>query len=238
VINSNLKRSLSVIVALALVNILIVLTESTLLRYPAALILLCFLPGLAAVDLIFARNQLPELLDRIVLSIGTSYALSGLATMAVHFIPGKMRPGTTVVAYDLLIVILVALQYIPPKAAPARITYGPGNYASRQSKQAVSRKALVLLLVLALSGFLRFTYLGYSEFQGDEAWIMLTAVDAIDGKDDALFVHGKGPGEVLFPTAFWLMTGKINELGARFPFALASCLAVLAICWDGACSTI
>lgn len=229
-INGNLKRLLSVIVTLALVNILIVLTDSMLLRYLAALVLLCLLPGLAAVDFIFVRSQPPQLLDRIVLSIGTSYALSGLATMAIHFIPGKINANIALITYDLLITILLALRYIISlKVAPARITYGPGNYASRQSKQAVSRKALVLLLVLALSGFLRFTYLDYSEFQGDEAFIMLSAVDAIDGKDDALFVHDKGPGQTLIPIAFWLITGKINELGARFPFALASCLAILAI---------
>ena len=229
-INSNLKRSLSVIVILALVNISIALTGSTLLRYVAALILLCFLPGFAAVDLIFARSQPPQLLDRIVLSIGTSYALSGLATMAIHFIPGKINANIALVTYDLLIIILFALRYIiSPKATPARITCGLRNYASRQSKQSVSRKALVLLLVLALSGFLRFTYLGYSEFQGDEAFIMLSAVDAMDGKDDALFVHDKGPSQTLIPIAFWLIAGKINELGTRFPFALASCLAVLAI---------
>jgi hypothetical protein len=231
VINSNLKRSLSVIVILALVNILIVLTDSMLLRYPAALVLLCLLPGLAAVDLIFVRSRPPQLPDRIVLSIGTSYALSGLTTMAIHFIPGKINANVALITYDLLITFLLALRYIISlKVAPARITYGPGNYASRQSALAVSRKALMpLLVVLALSGFLRFTYLGYSEFQGDETWVMHPAVDAVEGKDDALFAHTKAPGEVLVPIAFWLIAGKINELGARFPFALASCLAVLAI---------
>ena len=111
-INGTLKRSLSVMVTLALVNILIIVTEPTLLRYPAALILLCFLPGLAAVDLIFARSQPPQLLDRIVLSIGTSYALSGLATMAIHFIPGKINANVALVTYDLLIIILFVLRYI------------------------------------------------------------------------------------------------------------------------------
>lgn len=57
--DGNLKRSLSMIAVLALVNILIVSTDSTLLHYTAALILLCFLPGLAAVDLIFACSQPP-----------------------------------------------------------------------------------------------------------------------------------------------------------------------------------
>jgi len=230
-IDDNLKRSFSVIAALALVNILILLTDSTLLRYPAALILLCFLPGFAAVDLIFTRSQPPQLLDRIVLSIGTSYALSGLATMAIHFIPGKINANVALTIYGLLTIIpLVLSQIISSKTTPIQTAHNIENHTSRQQERpGITKITLVLLSVLVIAGFLRFTHLGYSEFQGDEAWVMHPVIDAIGGKDDALFAHGKAPAEVLVPIAFWVTTGKINELGARFPFALASCLAVLAI---------
>lgn len=203
-----------------LINALVLLTDWTLARYLSALLLLCALPGYTLVDLLFAKSK-PQsgLLEKIALSVGASYVLSSLATLVVHYIPGEITLVQALVAYDLLILIPLALRYL---IAPPHPSTQLPNHPTTQSPN-----YLWLIVLLSLSAFFRFTYLGYSDFQGDEALVMLTAADAIAGQDHALFAHGKGPGEVLIPIAFWVTAGRINELAARFPFALASCLAVL-----------
>jgi 4-amino-4-deoxy-L-arabinose transferase-like glycosyltransferase len=210
----------SIISLTALTNILVLFTDWTLPRYLCALLLLCVLPGYALVDLLFTRAR-PQsgLLEKIALSMGASYALSSLATLVVHYIPGEITLVQTLVAYDLLILTPLALSYLIAQSHPSTPS---SNHLVTQPSH-----SLWLIALLALSAFFRFTYLGYSDFQGDEALVMLTAADAIAGRDYALFAHGKGPGEVLIPIAFWLTAGRINELAARFPFALGGCLAVL-----------
>jgi len=209
-----------------LINALVLLTDWTLVRYLGALILLCILPGYTLVDLVFAKSKSKGgSLERATLSVGASYVLSSLATLVVHYLPGKITLTQALVAYDLLILSPIVLGYLlalshPTTQPPNHPTTRPPNY-------------LWLIALLSLSAFFRFTHLGYSDFQGDEALAMLTAADAIAGQDHALFAHGKGPGEVLIPIAFWLTAGRINELAARFPFALAGCLAVLTTCLLG-----
>jgi len=212
---------------IVLVNSLVLLTGWTLARYLGALLLLCLLPGYTLVDLVFARSRAQGgPLEKVALSVGTSYVLSSLTTLVVHYIPGKITLIQTLVAYDLLILIPLALGYL---IAPPRPSIQPPGSLTTE----IPNYLWLIVALLSLSAFFRFTYLGYSDFQGDEALVMLTAADAIAGQDHALFAHGKGPGEVLIPIAFWLITGRINELAARFPFALAGCLAVLTACLLG-----
>ncbi|MFB0534421.1 MAG: glycosyltransferase family 39 protein [Anaerolineae bacterium] len=215
-----------IISLIALINVLVLLTDWTMARYLGALLLLCLLPGYALVDLLLARSK-PQSgpLEKVVLSVGASYALSSLATLIVHYIPGEITLAQALVAYDLLILVPLALGYL---IAPPHPSAQPPNHLATQPPN-----YLWLVALLSLSAFFRFTGLGYSDFQGDEALVMLTAADAIAGQDYALFAHGKGPGEVLIPVAFWLTTGRINELAARFPFALAGCLAILTTCLLG-----
>jgi hypothetical protein len=82
-------------------------------------------------------------------------------------------------------------------------------------------------VVVAL--LLRTVNLDYSEFQGDEALAMISAAEALEGHEDALFLRSKGPGEVLLPMALWRLTGTITEDIARLPFALASLLSIVTI---------
>ena len=86
---------------------------------------------------------------------------------------------------------------------------------------------LIGLLVLAAA--FRVLWLGYSEFQGDEAIVMLKAAAAVQGRRDVLFLHKKGPAEILIPTALLALAGRLPEAWARLPFALTGLggLAVL-----------
>lgn len=83
----------------------------------------------------------------------------------------------------------------------------------------------VLLLALAL----RLTNLAYSEFQGDEGVIMVRAAAMITGDEAELFLHQKGPLEILLPLMVWQLAGQLNEFWARVPFTWASGWAVVAV---------
>ena len=87
--------------------------------------------------------------------------------------------------------------------------------------------ALPLVMIVAEGIFFRLAWLDYSEFQGDEALAMISAAGALEGHEDALFLRGKGPGEVLLPMSLWGLTGTLNEGTARLPFAIAGALLPL-----------
>lgn len=86
-----------------------------------------------------------------------------------------------------------------------------------------------LLLLIMLLLITRLPHLGYSEFQGDEGVVMLRAAAILNGDGDELFIHQKGPVEIMMPMMFWQTAGAINELWARSLFTWANVLAVLAI---------
>ncbi len=86
-----------------------------------------------------------------------------------------------------------------------------------------------LVALLALAVYLRFANLGYSEFQGDEVTLVHLAAEAIEGHDQALFYHKKGPAEILVFMPAYALTGRLNEPAGRLPFSLANLFGVLGI---------
>ncbi len=86
-----------------------------------------------------------------------------------------------------------------------------------------------LIILLLVAGFLRFTNLGYAEFQGDEGRAVLRAAAVMQGYENALFLHRKGPVEILLPTLIYALTGHLTEATARLPFALAGLAGIVAI---------
>jgi 4-amino-4-deoxy-L-arabinose transferase-like glycosyltransferase len=85
-----------------------------------------------------------------------------------------------------------------------------------------------LLLLIAVAAPLRLYDLSWSEFQGDEARVVLRAMAALQGADGALAAHRKVPGEILLAYLFAGSLGQIEEQIARLPYALAGVGAVLA----------
>ena len=150
------------------------------------------------------------MIGKVILALGFSYALTTLATLVLHILPG---PILTWQLLNLLNLIALA----------------PYLHSLTKPQPASSRAAppLTLILILIIAALLRFINLGYSEFQGDEALAMTFAADAIEGHDEVLFLRGKGPGEILLPLALWRTNGLITELLVRLPFAIAG-LAALA----------
>lgn len=85
------------------------------------------------------------------------------------------------------------------------------------------------LLVFLIAVLFRVPNLSYSEFQGDEGVIMVRAAAMIMGDDAELFLHQKGPIEILQPLGMWQLSGTINEAWARALFTWASLLSVWAV---------
>jgi 4-amino-4-deoxy-L-arabinose transferase-like glycosyltransferase len=135
--------------------------------------------------------------------------LTGLALI------GLTRPVQSwqvTLAANVLVVVLLALAVIRGIAL----------------RQCWSLPSWPLLTVVCLAGLLRLTDLGWSEFQGDEARILLRAMAAIQGVPDALLAHRKVPGEILVTLPFFAQLGEMTELVGRLPFAISGVLGVAA----------
>jgi hypothetical protein len=157
------------------------------------------------------------LLERLLLGAGASYVLSTFCVLAVHFIPGVITLASICLALDGLISALLALNVLLHKAAAEKLD-------CRWSGRIV---LFQIALLVALAAFFRFTYLGYSEYQGDEVMVASVARNAIVGRDEALFLHRKGPTEASLVIAFALFADGFDEGATRFPFALANFLGIM-----------
>ncbi len=185
------------------------------LKLLGGVVLFCLLPGLALVALVFPRA---DFLEAVLLGSGASYVISNLVVLLVHFLPGEINLLLLVLPLDLVVVLLAGLNlWLKPTVTTEVVT---------TIKAADLGK---VALIVALVAFFRFFNLGYSEFQGDEVGVISVAGQALVGQDDALFLHRKGPLEVTTALAFVTFVDGFDEFALRFPFALASALAVLVV---------
>jgi len=83
-------------------------------------------------------------------------------------------------------------------------------------------------LVLLVAAALRMPSLGYSEFQGDETEVILRATAVVQDLPDALYYHGKGPGEVVVTAMQYGLVGALSEGSARLQVALAEVAGLVA----------
>ncbi len=173
---------------------------------------------LAAVHLLRAWDLSASELGALAVGLG----LTGLlASALVRALPprlallawGIVLISVPVVLYDFYRALAVAVRPVRTK----------GGLSSRL------RNWLPVLALLVVAAFFRFSHLGYSEFQGDEARAMLLAQALVERRDASLLLwHKKGPAEVLVPAAA-LSLGDKGEGAARLPFAVAGLGAVLAL---------
>lgn len=216
-----LPRVALVIVALSIIAMLLTWVAGIqLARFGAALALLWFLPGCA-----WALALDGDWTERGATGLGLAFVASGLATLLLYLIPGAFPIHLARFVYLALVII------------PVVWIVRPGQNDLSIPKPRLSRFALLVIVIVA--GAARFVNLGYSEFQGDEAVIMRRAAYMLAGDEDELFLHQKGPVEILTPMALWALTGTLNEWQARAPFAVmgvlaAAVVACLATQWFGA----
>jgi 4-amino-4-deoxy-L-arabinose transferase-like glycosyltransferase len=204
------------VIALALLsNGFILWVPSRLSTFVAGCVLICFLPGYLLTRVVLPQDGSLRRFERAVLTIGLGYAALILGTLMLHYLPGPLTRASVLAFYDGLVLLLVAVLLCRRR-----------NDAASSTASSSAYHGLLLLAVLLVAAFLRFGNLGYSEFQGDESRAVLMSAGVIRGQEEILFLHKKGPAEILIPAVFYALDGTINEFIARFPFALANVTAV------------
>ncbi len=201
-------------------NVILALAEVTWLVLPSAALLFGFLPGFLLVNLLFGRHGALKALERAVLNAAVSYGLSSLVVLATHFIPGPLTRPMVVFALNGLILLLVLNSFFRSDVK--------GTSTQALSRMGVDiREIWPVVALISLIVFFRFVSLGYSELQGDEVDVASLARLAILGDDEAVFLHRKGPVELVTAAAFALVARNFEEFALRFPFAVASGWAIL-----------
>jgi hypothetical protein len=189
------------------------------LRWLAAYLLFVVMPGWLLVRLLFP-GQPGALLERSVLALAAGYGLAALLGLVLHALFRPVAPWQLAVGGWLLVAVLTLCVACLPHQVPFP-KRGPGVGQGWAEGAA-------LALLLAVTAGLRLIDLNWSEFQGDEARVVLRAMAALQGADGALAAHRKVPGEILVTYLFAGSLGQIVEGVARLPFALAGVGAVLA----------
>ena len=188
------------------------ISESPLERTFAAFFVLWFLPGWLFLE---ALSEVPsDVIARVILACGLSFALVSLGLLYLTYLNIPLM-GWHPIAISAVIIL-------PAWFLAYRRTRSPLSWPSAQT-------ALVLAAVLVIAAMVRFVQLGYAEFHEDEVEVLSLAVRASKGEGYAVFLHRKGPLQMLVPLAFWLLTGSVNEGLARMSFAVANLLGVLAV---------
>ncbi|MFN8474267.1 MAG: glycosyltransferase family 39 protein [Anaerolineae bacterium] len=194
-------------------NLALLLPVPLLVRTIAAIVLLA-LPGVLVAERLLAAERVMWA-ERVAFAAAMAVAGALVLGLAVAYLPTPMTRAPVLLAFDGATVALAA--WLALGQAPARPI-------------SIHVRALWWLAVpVALALVFRLTFLGYSEFQGDEARAMLMAAGLGQGRSEILFFHKKAPGEVLTPALVWAATDGIDETSARLPFALMNAAAVLAI---------
>jgi 4-amino-4-deoxy-L-arabinose transferase-like glycosyltransferase len=192
----------------------VAVTDVLAVRVAAGLVLLCFLPGWALVEAWLPTPR--EVVWRVALAGAVSTALTGIGTLYLVYLSVPLTPWHILAMCATITwpnIVIASHRHPPPLIWPDR------------------RTSLVLLAVLFAAAILRLTMLGYAEFHEDEVEVVSLAARAIKGEGYAVFLHRKGPLQMLLPLASWLLAGRITEGAVRLPFAIASLLGVVATTW-------
>jgi hypothetical protein len=200
-------------VLLAAADFIILVSTQPDLRFGAALVLLLFLPGWVWIRGL-AGHAL-TLLEQVALAVGLSLALLIFGAMVAVYWPGPISPQKLLVMSNL--------------ATVAGLIVYKFNAKTQRPEAPKVFVGVSILLVVLLAASLRLPRLGYAEFHEDEVEALMLGVRLFQGEDYALFLHRKGPAQMLVPVSIWLLTGRITESLARFPFALSSTLSVVVI---------
>lgn len=215
---------------LILANETIFLTGRVELRYGATLLLLAFLPGWVWIRALFSQET--DLAEQFTLAAGLSLAFTVITAMLAVYLPGPISLPKLLIIINFVTVLGLIVNRL---TSPGQVA-GPGRSPANQPRLGTilsNQGLLVLIILLLLTAALRLPRLGYAEFHEDEAEALMLGVRLLNGEDYALFLHRKGPAQMLLPVAFWLLTDRITEALARFPFALSSILSAATIFFIG-----
>ncbi len=210
---------LLVVAALALCDAVLLAPLPYVAQVWAAMGLGVLLPGWLLVTALYPADDAPTWPVQGLLGVGAGFALLVTVLLGLSYLPGGLNFAQLFVTLHVLIIGLASAAMATRRGSSA----APGGWSLRWDAATIS-----LLALLAGTAYLRFTHLGYAELHGDETLVALRAVDVIQGYERALFVHKKGPAEILIGVSVYLLTGRLTEFAAHLPFALASFTGVAA----------
>ncbi|MBM3188926.1 MAG: glycosyltransferase family 39 protein, partial [Chloroflexi bacterium] len=191
--------------ALLILDGLVLLPTGVMLSYVASIALACLLPGWLLVGWVCDGERDP--VETACLALGLGFAWMIAWGLLLHYAPGRLSRSLTMGVLTAATLALIGLR--PPSE-------------DRRLAPSTLRPDWVLLGILALAALLRLVHLAYAEFQGDEVAVLHKVAAAIQGREDVLFLHKKGPAEILVPAVSYALTRRVGEGVARLPFALAS----------------
>ena len=187
------------------------------LRSLALLTLGWWLPGLLlALNWRLPGVEMPPFL-LIGFGLGACWMALGARSAMPSPVPWRFGSFSAIYAVPMRSAVILALIVRPP---PLPATVGRSVWVWG-------------FVLLALAAALRLPGLGYHEFHADEAVLLRQAGRAVEGQDDALAEHTKGPGEIALTLALYRGVGTVDEGLARLPFGLMSVGSVLATAWLG-----
>jgi 4-amino-4-deoxy-L-arabinose transferase-like glycosyltransferase len=207
------KRQIGLLTAIFATAVLVVVLPAGLARQIPAFLLLWIWPALTWALWLPGRSS-----ERFVIAAGLVLLANGFWVLLVSILPGSVP--------SWLIMIGILIVAVTPLVM-SMLSAGQDRLHQKESPGALILLSAVLLLALLL----RLSNLGYKELQGDEGVIMARAAAVLTGDETELFIHQKGPAEILLPVGTWAMTGLIEDFWIRLPFTWAGLLAVLAIYW-------
>jgi 4-amino-4-deoxy-L-arabinose transferase-like glycosyltransferase len=211
----NQARTAVLVVAglnLAAAILLFIFVDRPLAQFPA-FVLLWLLPTISW----YLYLEGPAV-ERFLIAAGAALLLVVLLVLVSAYLPGTVSPWYVIAG-------LLLINGFPLLAVWRRGTLSPAGIGGSRNLW------LALSLVVLVALFLRLANLGYKEFQGDEGLIMVRAASVLTGDESEIFLHQKGPVEILIPAAIWSLTGTIDDYWSRLPFTWVGLLEVVAIYW-------
>jgi 4-amino-4-deoxy-L-arabinose transferase-like glycosyltransferase len=237
-----MKRQVALLATALILAGVVWIAPSPLVRYCLAFPLLWLLPGLSWATLIPRRAL--DRVERLVVALGLNFVITPTVALLVAYLPGPVTRASLIVAIEGVIgvpAVLCAAVRVKRRRACAPVSphidadsdasTGLGLRVSiLTARHSMWRDGWAWLLVAVLIAVgLRFVNLGYSEFQGDEAKVMVRTALALEGDEDIVFQHKKGPAQLATVMPGWRLTGVTNEWMARLPFAWVSVLGIAAV---------
>ncbi len=228
----SMKRKIALPLVALILGAVILVVPAPSVRYGAAFPLLWVLPGLAWIALI--PHGTLDRVERLAVGLGLCFVISPVITLLVTYLPGPVDRVTLLAAIVASVGLPLGLSALVPAlrkqltdtASRRGLNFG-AIFSARHPLWRDGRAWLVVAVLIAAS--LRVVNLGYSEFQGDEAAVMVRAARALEGDGGAVFQHRKGPAELTVVMAVWRLTGTTSEWMVRLPFAWAGVLGVAAV---------
>ncbi len=181
----------------------------------AAAVLAVLGPGWLLIDVFLPRRAATDVLERIALVLGAGFAHAILAGLLLHDLPGPITVNRLVALHGFALLLYAVAAW--------------RRGAAGRPRPVPARTWAQVALVLVLAAGLRLPHVGWSEFQGDEAIVLTKAAAAVEGRDDAHYIHKKGPAEILLTAQVYALQERVDETRARLPFTFATLAGLLAL---------